>query len=101
MDSDKYARKQAVLRVLGILVILAGLIFFIVGTRDFNSAALTRHKAKYLWCILLGYPLLIIGGVLIKAGFFWAAARKRCPACNEMNAANAHLCDHCGRSLSK
>jgi hypothetical protein len=67
------ARHQAVrraLRVVGPVMALAGLIFLIVGMTSFFSSFGSFAPPHYFWCCFVGIPLLGVGLMLTKAGYF-------------------------------
>src|SRR4051812_38023240 len=60
---------RSVLRVVGPLTALAGLIFLIVGVASFFSSFGTFEPPHYFWCCFVGIPLLGVGLMLTKAGY--------------------------------
>ena len=82
---DTHKPIRSVLRVLGPLVLLAGLIFTIIGFVSFFSSfgsafdgfgsgpGLPGHSGfgppRYFWCAFVGLPLMAVGGYMSAAGF--------------------------------
>jgi len=66
---------RSVLRVVGPIVGLTGLIFMIVGVVSFFSAFGGSGGPKYFWCCFVGIPLMFVGGVLTQFAYMGKVAR--------------------------
>ena len=64
-----------VLRIVGPLVAVVGLIFIVIGLVSFFSAFGGSGPPKYFWCGFVGMPLLFVGGVMTSMGFMGKVAR--------------------------
>ncbi len=64
-----------ILRIGGILFVLAGLIFTGIGLASFFSAFGSRQSPEYFWCAFVGMPLLFVGIVMCNLGFLGAISR--------------------------
>jgi len=64
-----------VLRVVGPIVALTGLVFIIVGVVSFFSAFGGSGRPEYAWCPFVGMPLLFVGAVLSSLGYMGKLAR--------------------------
>jgi hypothetical protein len=72
----RHQEKRSALRTVGVLVLVAGVIFTAIGMISFFSAfGSMSGPPKYFWCAFIGLPLLGVGISLVKAGFVGAAAR--------------------------
>jgi TRAP-type C4-dicarboxylate transport system permease small subunit len=75
LQTQKHNAVRSVLRVIGPLVAVVGLVFMIVGTVSFFSAFGGNGSPKLFWCCFVGLPLLFVGGVMCMLGFLGAMAR--------------------------
>lgn len=67
---------RTVLRIVGPVMLVAGVILFVVGVYDFMQAFGDSHPAPTkFWMCFLGVPLMGIGFVISKFGFLGAAVR--------------------------
>lgn len=57
------------LRVVGPVILLAGLVFLFVGVVDFFRAFGGTEPPRLFWCAFLGIPLLGVGGALSSYGY--------------------------------
>lgn len=69
-DSIKY-----VMRLLGGIALVIGLIFAAVGFISFFSAFGSHGSPQYFWCAFVGLPLVSLGCWLLKAGFLGRVAK--------------------------
>jgi len=68
--------QRAVLRLVGPLVLVTGLIFIAVGLIDFFSAfGRLGEPPEYFWCMFVGMPLTFVGLVLCNFAFMGSMAR--------------------------
>lgn len=58
-----------VLRIVGPIIALAGLIFIVVGVVSLIRSAGSFGPPKYAWCMFVGMPLLFVGGVLTSVAY--------------------------------
>jgi hypothetical protein len=63
------------LRVLGPLVVGAGLIFTIIGVGSFFSSFGGFEPPRHFWCAFIGLPLMGIGGSICRFAFMGAVTR--------------------------
>lgn len=75
LESSKHSAARSFLRVGGPLLLLIGLIFLAVGMISFFSAFGNHEAPKLFWCCFVGMPLLFIGIVMSKFGYFGAVMR--------------------------
>lgn len=64
-----------VLRILGPVVVIAGLILAAIGIGSFFSAFGGSGPPRYFWCAFVGLPLIALGGILCKFAFLGAVTR--------------------------
>lgn len=62
-------------RVVGPLLMLAGVLFIAVALISFFSAFGTFEQPKYFWCFFVGAPLFALGSVITKVAFLGAIIR--------------------------
>ena len=107
--------KHPLLKLLGALCMLGGIILAAVGLADFfGMSAWMDGRPEHFWLALVGFPLFGIGGMLLAFGFHPEIERRamaraakqmkgitasRCPACGEVLARGANFCHNCGKSL--
>jgi len=72
---DNHAEKRTLIRTLGMVILLIGLVFMAVGLIDFFRAFGGYGTPKLFWCLFIGMPLLFIGSVLCIYGFMGSVAR--------------------------
>lgn len=65
MEKQSQNRLVLILGAVGGALLLAGVIFAIVGCIDLISAIRAQISPRNLWCVFLAFPLLGVGG-----GFF-------------------------------
>ena len=63
------------LRIIGPVVALTGLVFVAVGMISFFSSFGTFEPPRYFWCMFVGMPLLAIGIAITKFAFLGAILR--------------------------
>jgi hypothetical protein len=73
--APKHDGVRLFLRVFGPLLTLAGLIFIAVGMISFFSAFGSFGPPRYFWCCFVGTPILFIGFVMCKFGYFGSIVR--------------------------
>ena len=66
---------RGLLRTVGPVLLLAGLIFMAVGVVSFFSAFGSFGPPRYFWCCFVGIPLMAIGGAVCKFAFMGAVSR--------------------------
>ena len=75
LQTPKHKRTRSFLRVAGLLVTVAGLLFLITGMASFFSAFGGGGPPRLFWCCFVGMPLLFVGSVMCMFGFMGAVAR--------------------------
>ena len=75
LQTPTHSGMRSFLRVAGLLVAAAGLVFTIIGMVSFFSAFGTGATPRWFWCCFVGTPLLFVGGVMCVFGFMGALAR--------------------------
>src|SRR6478672_7214096 len=75
LQTAKHRSARSFLRVAGVLVVVVGLAFLIVGTASFFSAFGGGGPPRLFWCCFVGLPLIFIGSVMCMYGFMGALAR--------------------------
>ena len=71
----RHRSAQRVLRVVGPLVALTGLVFVVIGAVSLFSAGEEFGPPRHFWCGFVGLPLLFVGLVMTGYGFMGALAR--------------------------
>ncbi len=71
----RHSEIQGVLRVVGPVMVVAGLAFTAVGLGSFFSAFGSFEPPRYFWCAFVGLPLLAIGVGLTKFAYLGAITR--------------------------
>jgi hypothetical protein len=66
---------RALLRLVGPLIVLLGLVFTLIGVGSFFSSFGTFQPPRYFWCAFIGLPLLGVGGSICKFAFMGAVSR--------------------------
>lgn len=69
------AGARTAFRVLGVLLVGAGLVCVVVAGIDFFRAAAAFGEPTKFWLFFVGLPLLAVGGGLMQAGYAGVAAR--------------------------
>lgn len=72
---QNHSSTRNVLRVIGPLILLVGIIFMIVGFVDFFASAGKFRGPQLFWCFFAGMPLLFVGIVTTSYGFMGSVAR--------------------------
>ncbi len=70
-----HEQKRNALRAGGILLLVIGGIFMLVGLVDFFSAFGGMRAPRLFWCFFIGMPLLFVGGAMTGYGFMGAVGR--------------------------
>ena len=123
--TDANRGRRTVLQVAGGAVLFAGLLMALLGLADFFGAMASDVDAEptKLWMVLVGLPLMVVGGWLLQAGYtraftsFYAEetapavrttaealgihsdAGPHCRECGKRAATDARFCDGCGATL--
>jgi RNA polymerase subunit RPABC4/transcription elongation factor Spt4 len=71
----QHNEKRGILRVIGPLMVVIGLIFLVVGMVSFFASFGGHGSPRLFWCCFVGLPLIWLGSVLSGVGFLGAAAR--------------------------
>lgn len=70
-----HTTQRATARTLGILLVVVGAIFSLIGFVDFFGAFGGNGIPTKFWCLFVGFPLLGIGSALLKVGYLGAMTR--------------------------
>lgn len=129
MDKERKSRPNItnlILRIVGGIVLAAGLIMAICGFVDIKTASENGEMPKIL-LLMIGLPALAIGGMLLMLSFSRTAGSQGgagapvcnispgttaptdplrltgtiCPSCGEVTGVDALFCDKCGKPLCK
>ena len=73
--NPNHKKQRSVLRTIGPLVALVGLIFLAIGMISFFTAFGSYGPPKYFWCAFVGMPLTFIGLIICKFAFMGKIAR--------------------------
>lgn len=111
----KHRRTKRTLKIVGVIIAVAGLGLVIMGFTDMILASSEGESPSLFWGLIAGLPMLAIGGALCLMGFRKEMARyiknESVPVLNEagqeltpaVNAvvstaknAEGNLCPHCG-----
>lgn len=65
----KHQRIKLVLKIAGILIVVAGLVFAIIGFADFFGSVSQHERPTKFWSFFIGFPMLAVGGILAGMGF--------------------------------
>ena len=74
-DNPTHRNTRTTLRLLGGIVLAAGLVFTAIGVINFFMSFGSFQPPKYFWCAFVGMPLIFIGGALLQFGFMGAVSR--------------------------
>lgn len=74
IDPNHESKRNA-LRAIGVVLMVVGGCFALVGFISFFSAFGGHGPPEYFWCAFVGLPMLAIGFRLVSFGFLGAAAR--------------------------
>ncbi|MBQ7226485.1 MAG: hypothetical protein IJX02_07820 [Clostridia bacterium] len=62
-------KKEIILRTVGIILAVCGLVLNIVGTVDFFENIGTKNSPELFWCCFVGIPMLAIGLMAVMLSF--------------------------------
>ncbi len=71
----RHSEKQNVLRTIGPIILILGLVFTAVGIGNFFWSFGTFEPPRYFWCAFIGLPLLFIGTSIMGYGYVGAVTR--------------------------
>ena len=74
IDRD-HSSKRTVLRIIGPILLLIGILFMLVGFVDFIAAMSGFGMPRLFWCFFIGIPFMFVGGALSIYGFMGSVAR--------------------------
>lgn len=74
MDA-RHEEKKKKLRNTGKVLLIIGAIFTVVGFVDFFAAFAGAGMPTMFWCLFIGFPLLGIGGSLLKVSYLRETAQ--------------------------
>ncbi len=66
---------RSILRTVGPAMAGIGLLFMVIGVSSFFSSMNSFEPPKYFWCMFVGMPLLGLGVMITKLGYFGPFAR--------------------------
>lgn len=69
MDDKKHLKVKTILKVAGIVTLVAGVAFAITGFVNFFSSFGSDHAPELFWCLFVGLPLIGVGVSLCGFGF--------------------------------
>ncbi len=73
---ERHIAKRNMLRKVGLVVLITGIIFTVVGMVDFFRAfGSFGGPPKLFWCGFVGLPLMFFGAVMTSAGYMGAVGR--------------------------
>ena len=75
LGGESHQAIRNLLRVVGPLVLLVGVVFMAVGVVSFFSSFGSSSPPRFFWCCFVGMPLMFVGLVTSSAGFAGAVAR--------------------------
>ena len=75
LQTPQHNETRQLLRVVGPVVAVVGLLFIIVGMISFFSAVAGGGSPRLFWCIFVGMPVFFVGSTLCIFGFMGAVAR--------------------------
>jgi hypothetical protein len=75
LEPPSHSTVTAVLRIAGPFLLLVGLIFEAIGMISFFSSFGTFQPPRLFWCCFVGMPILFVGVVMCKFGYFGAVVR--------------------------
>ncbi len=73
--NPKHAEIRQVLRIVGPLVAVVGLLLIAIGFGSFFMSLGKFEPPRFFWCAFLGMPLLFLGIAMSQFGFLGAVAR--------------------------
>lgn len=71
----EHENKRRIVRAVGPIVLVTGLVFTVIGLGSFFSALGSFEQPRYFWCAFIGLPLMAIGGAICKFAFMGLAGR--------------------------
>jgi hypothetical protein len=71
----RHATTRLVLRTLGPILALIGLLCLIIGTADFFVSSSNFGEPRYFWLNFVGIPVLFVGLVICMMGYLGSYAR--------------------------
>lgn len=74
-DASGHEGNRALLRGAGIVLVVVGGIFALVGGVDFFSSFGSFHAPTKFWCLFVGMPMIGFGSMLLKMGYLGAVSR--------------------------
>jgi hypothetical protein len=69
LQSPRHQTVKQVLRIGGPILLLAGLLFLLIGMVSFFLALGSFGAPRYFWCSFVGIPLVFVGSVMCKFGY--------------------------------
>ena len=75
LQTSAHKKTRSFLRVAGVLIVMVGLVFTLVGFASFFMSFGKFEFPRFFWCGFIGLPLLFVGGAMCLFGFLGAVAR--------------------------
>jgi hypothetical protein len=67
--------RRALLRFLGVSLVVLGLLFTVCGVASFFTSFGTFEPPRYFWCAFVGLPLLAVGAAICQFAYFGSVFR--------------------------
>ena len=75
LQTPRHQQVRSVLRVVGPIVAVVGLVFMVVGAVSFFSAFGGGGSPRLFWCCFVGMPVLFVGIVICKFAYMGSLLR--------------------------
>ncbi|MDA0833100.1 MAG: zinc ribbon domain-containing protein [Planctomycetota bacterium] len=75
LGDPRHRERRQILRSVGPVVLLTGVMFVAIGTISFFSSFGTFGPPRYFWCAFVGMPLIFVGTVITKMAYFGSVLR--------------------------
>ena len=75
IESPRHGKIKSFLRIGGPLLALVGLVFIAIGIISFFAAFGSFSPPRLFWCAFVGMPILFVGLVMSKFGYFGSVVR--------------------------
>src|SRR5262245_35342624 len=75
LEDPQHGDIRGFLRVIGPAMMVAGLLFMVVGLASFFAAFNGNEPPRNFWCAFVGMPLLAVGSMISKFAYIGAVTR--------------------------
>jgi uncharacterized membrane protein len=75
IESPRHSKIRSFLRIAGPILAVVGLIFLAIGMISFFAAFGSFQSPRLFWCCFVGMPILFVGLVMSKFGYFGSMVR--------------------------